>query len=152
MTQITKTALPAQSLLHRYIQPDDFLDCYHCTTSLTVDEAAQRALAFPGWARGLLRVRNLVVAPLGLKTTPAEQNNIGPFPITERNENEIILGFDDSHLDFRISVLLDGSDAYTATWVRKHNLLGRAYLASIMPFHTLIMRNAAKAISVKNEG
>ncbi len=149
MKQITKTTLPAQSLLQSYIKPDDFLDCYHCITTLSLEEAAQRALTFPGWAQGLLRLRNLLVAPLGLKTAHAEQNNIGPFPITERNENEIILGFDDSHLDFRISVLLDGRDAYTATWVRKHNRLGRAYLASIMPFHTLIMRNAAKAISVE---
>jgi len=54
----------------------------------------------------------------------------------------VILGFDDSHLNFRISVLVDGTHAYAATWVHRNNALGRAYLAVIMPFHIVIMRTA----------
>ncbi len=144
---VNASTLPEQSLLQNRLKPDDFLDCYQTTTALSVDEAAQRAMTFPGWARGLLRLRNLIVAPLGLKTAHAEQGNIGPFPITERNEHEIILGFDDSHLDFRISILVKDGQAYGATWVRRHNRLGRIYLAAIMPFHKAIMRNAVKAMS-----
>ena len=144
---VSASTLPEQSLLHNRLQSDDFLDCYCITTTLGVEEAAQRAMAFPGWARGLLRLRNLIVAPLGLKTAHAEQDNIGPFPITERNEHELILGFDDTHLDFRISILVKDGQAYGATWVRRHNRLGRIYLATIMPFHKAIMRSAVRAMS-----
>lgn len=62
------------------------------------------------------------------------------FPVLSRSTDEIVLGADDSHLDFRASVLLRRSDNRLAvtTAVRCHNLLGRLYLAAILPFHVLI--------------
>ena len=108
MTRTSKTDLPQHSLLHSYIQQGDFLDCYKCPTTLPVDDAAQRAMAFPSWAKGLLRLRNILVAPLGLKNDFPEGEKIGPFPIDQRNENEVILGLDDSHLNFRISIFCPG--------------------------------------------
>jgi len=146
MTRTTKAVLPPHSLLHSYIQQGDFLDCYKCPTFLPVDDAAQRAMAFPSWAKGLLRLRNIIVAPLGLKNDVPEGEKIGPFPIDQRNENEVILGLDDSHLNFRISILTTGTEAYCATWVHRNNWLGRIYLAAIMPFHVLIVRNAVSQI------
>lgn len=146
MTRTTKSTLPRDALLHAYVQQGDFLDCYACPTWLSVDEVAARAMAFPFWARALLRLRNILVAPLGLSGAVPEGAKIGPFPIDERNGREIILGFDDSHLNFRISVLADGTTAYCATWVHTHNWLGRIYLAAIMPFHVLILRNAVGRI------
>lgn len=146
MTRTTKAVLPPHSLLHSYIQQGDFLDCYKCPTILPVDDAAQRAMTFPSWAKGLLRLRNIIVAPLGLKNDFPEGEKIGPFPIDQRNENEVILGLDDSHLNFRISILTTGTEAYCATWVHRNNWLGRIYLAAIMPFHVLIVRNAVSQI------
>lgn len=146
MTRTTKTELPPHSLLHSYIQQGDFLDCYKCSTLLPVDDAAARAMAFPFWASWLLRLRNILVAPLGLTNEFPEGDKIGPFPIDQRNQNEIILGLDDSHLNFRISILTTGTEAYCATWVHRNNWLGRIYLAAIMPFHILIVRNAVHQI------
>lgn len=146
MSHTKKTQLPQHSLLHDYVQQGDFLDCYACTTDLSVDQAAARAMAFPRWAKGLLRLRNILVAPLGLRNKFPEGKKIGPFPIDQRTESEIILGLDDSHLNFRISILKHGSEAYCATWVHRNNWLGRAYLAVIMPFHVLIVRNAVSQI------
>ncbi|PCJ10525.1 MAG: hypothetical protein COB16_00480 [Rhodobacteraceae bacterium] len=146
MTRTVKTELPRHSLLHSYIQEGDFVDCYKCATTLSVDTAAARAMAFPFWAGWLLRLRNILVAPLGLTKEVPEGDKIGPFPIDQRNEQEIILGFDDSHLNFRISILTTGTEAYCATWVRRNNWLGRIYLAAIMPFHILIVRNAVSQI------
>ena len=146
MSRTSKTDLPTYSLLHDYMQQGDFLDCYTCATDLSVDQAAARAMAFPSWAKSLLRLRNILVAPLGLKNEFEEGEKIGPFPIDQRNENEIILGVDDSHLNFRISILTTGTDAYCATWVHRNNWLGRAYLAAIKPFHVLIVRNAVSQI------
>ncbi len=146
MPRTSKTDLPQQALLHSYVQQGDFLDCYACATTLSVDEAAKRAMAFPLWASWLLRLRNILVAPLGLTREFPKGDKIGPFPIVQRSANEIILGFDDSHLNFRISVLTDGTTAYCATWVHTNNRLGRVYLAAIMPFHVLIVRNAVSQI------
>ena len=160
MSRVTKCDLPAQSLLHAYIQSGDFVDCYRCKSALDVDAAAARAMAFPGWVDRLLRLRNIVVRPFGLSAAmPVDTslNKVGHFPVDQRTDNEVILGFDDSHLNFRISILVDGTNAYAATWVHRNNALGRAYLTVIMPFHVLIMRNAIAQVatasaSVQDQG
>ncbi len=142
MSKVIKSSLPAQSLLQAYLEPDDFLDCYRCESAMDVEQAAKQAMDFPFWVSWLMQIRNIAVMPFGLRTDPGDGETIGFFPIVARGDNEIILGFDDKHLDFRISILTDGSHAYGATWVRRHNRLGRFYLAVIMPFHVLIMRGA----------
>lgn len=158
MARVTKTELPENSLLQGYLQQGDFLDCYCCTSDLDVNEVAARALKFPSWVEKLMALRNLVVAPLGLKTElsleNAETDMLGPFPVVTRTENEIILGLDDKHLDFRLSFMTDGTHAYGATWVRRNNWLGRIYLAVIMPFHILIVRQAigrANTLALSNQ-
>ncbi len=150
MSGIAKCDLPLQSLLHTYIQPGDFVDCYRCLSTLDVETAAARAMAFPGWANGLLRLRNIVVRPFGLAAAmPVDStlSKVGHFPLDQLSQDEVILGFDDSHLNFRISILTDGTHAHAATWVHRNNALGRAYLAVIMPFHVLIMRNAIAQVA-----
>jgi Protein of unknown function (DUF2867) len=145
--RIAKCDLPGQSLLHGYIRPGDFVDCYRCQSQLDVDSAAASAMAFPGWADWLLRLRNIVVIPFGLTAAIPKGETIGNFPVDQRTDTEVILGFDDSHLNFRISILTDGNHAYVSTWVHRNNALGRAYLAVIMPFHVLIMRNAITQVA-----
>lgn len=149
MSQVRKDTLPDNSQLHALVQPADFLDCYSTTASLPVREAAETALTFPGWASWLLKLRNLIVAPLGLASGPPEgSDTIGIFPIVSESEDEIIAGFDDSHLDFRISMFTKDGRTYLATWVHPHNTLGRIYLAAVMPFHILIVRNALHRVGV----
>ena len=142
MGAVSKTDLPENSLLHDYIQAGDFMDCYSCASDLSVDEIAARALKFPVWVEKLMALRNFIVAPLGLKTSLTDVEMLGPFPVVTRTKTEIILGIDDKHLDFRLSFMTDGTRAYGATWVRRNNWLGRVYLAVIMPFHILIVRQA----------
>ena len=141
MADVERCDLPTESLLHHYAQPSDYLDCYSCASTLDVNRAAERAMAFPGWVMLLLGLRNMLVAPFGLLGGPKGEG-LGIFPLDRRSENELIFGFNDRHLDFRVSVLVDGQRAYGATWVRTHNHAGRAYLAAILPFHIAIMRQA----------
>ena len=66
------------------------------------------------------------------------------FRILARSDRELILGEDDRHLSFRLSLLLrarpDGSgDELVATTVRCHSALGRVYLALIGRFHRLVV-------------
>lgn len=113
-------------------------------------EACTRmVLNWPRWIDVLLRLRNILVRPFGLKTSgegaPAPRGMIGPFPVLSETPEQLVVGFDDSHLDFRIVVEISGDCASrhvtSTTLVRTHNLLGRAYLALIMPFHKLVVRS-----------
>ena len=151
MTRVHATSLPQNSRLYQQpagVKDSDFIDCYTKPCETSLEDAAQRALSFPPWASALLRLRNVLVAPFGLNTEvtnenrPDQPDRMGVFPLISRDESEIILGLDDSHLDFRISVLKQDGQIYFATWVRTKNRFGRIYLRLIMPFHILIVRNA----------
>ncbi len=125
------------------VEGSDFLDCYSAASKLPVRAAAEIAMTFPLWAAWLLKLRNLIVAPLGLASTvPEGEETIGIFPIVSESQTELVAGFDDSHLDFRISILTEAGRTYLATWVHPHHIGGRLYLAAVMPFHILIVRNA----------
>lgn len=135
--------------------PYSFADCFMVETSkvLNAEEAARMSLLNgPKWVGDLLKLRNLIVAPLGLKTdnavSEAPENAIGMFPIVKNTDSQIILGFDDLHLDFRIVVdveqIENGTRIYTTTYVQTHNLLGKTYLFTIKPFHKLIVATSLR--------
>lgn len=116
--------------------------------NLDARRAAERMMSRqPRWAGALLALRNVLVAPLGLKTSvtsrDAPRDMIGIFPVVSETPDRLIAGFNDRHLDFRVVVDVtapDGIRQVTATTVVKtHNRLGRTYLAVIMPFHRLIV-------------
>lgn len=140
---VTATPLPESSDLHARIGEEDFLDCYCIDSDMPPREAAEIITTFPGWAKALSVLRNVLVTPLGLKTeAPADTECVGIFPVESQSDTEVIAGFDDSHLNFRVSVLSQGGKLFLATWVHRNNLFGRMYLATIMPFHILIARDA----------
>jgi len=102
----------------------------------------------PRWIEVLLNLRNMIVAPFGLKKSgagePASGGMIGIFPVVSETPERLIAGFNDKHLDFRVVVDVArrdaGQDITTTTLVLTHNLLGRTYLRLILPFHRLIAR------------
>jgi hypothetical protein len=119
----------------------------------------------PRWAKALLVARGWIVAPLGLQASTAADfddieikpayaigDKIARFTLLAQSESEIVTGGNDKHLDFRVSVrkLLDGgaNRIVLSTAVSPHNLLGRAYLFAILPFHRLgvrtLLSNAVK--------
>ena len=137
------TPLDPQSALHERVAPGDFLDCYTVRSNMPPRPAAEIIAKFPGWVRFLVALRGLIVAPFGLKTKgPRNVDKVGEFPVESETPEEVIAGFNDRHLDFRISVTSRDGQVSLATWVRRHNLGGRLYLALIMPFHILVVRNA----------
>ncbi|MDQ0740508.1 DUF2867 domain-containing protein [Pseudomonas sp. W4I3] len=104
----------------------------------------------PAWIGWLMNVRDTLVACFGLKTAKylaSLTNRIGIFKVYSANPTEIVLGEDDKHLDFRISLLCSdeaepqgGRQLIFSTVVHCHNRLGRAYLFVIAPFHRLVVR------------
>ena len=151
MAKVTKSTLPDRSQLHALVAEADFLDCYEVESKLSVRDAAEIALEFSGWTEALLALRNIIVAPFGLATSgPEDAEVIGIFPVVSESKDELVVGFDDSHLNFRIGVLSNEGSIYLATWVHPNNVGGRMYLGLVMPFHILIVRNALQRVARKS--
>ena len=148
MRNVIAIDLPADSRLHARMGEDDFLDCYAVPAELPPRRAAEVITDFPGWTRLLLRLRGVLTAPFGLSADgPDAPDKVGPFPVETESDDELVAGFDDRHLDFRVSVMTRDGRVMLATWVHPHHLGGRLYLAAIMPFHVLIARNALARVA-----
>lgn len=117
-------------------------------STMSSRSAAEIITDFPAWARFLLHIRKLLTAPFGLSTDgPDASDKIGPFPVEIETASELIAGFNDKHLEFRVSVFAQDGRVSLATWVHPHNIGGRAYLMVILPFHILIARNALARVA-----
>ncbi|HEV7318435.1 MAG TPA: DUF2867 domain-containing protein [Ensifer sp.] len=141
----------AAPLPNRHLPNADWADRFELALDgkgMTAAEAAERSLGrSPRWVRNLLRIRNGAVSIIGLKTAapgPGRLGLVGAFPVLEKSDDEVVLGLDDKHLDFRIVVDVRAGSAVNqivgvTTLIRRHNALGRVYLAAVMPFHKMIV-------------
>src|ERR1700761_5208568 len=109
-------------MIIREIKPDvdrervlagaQFADAYRVTVTdakLDARSAAERIFSrTPDWVTLLLKLRNAAVAPLGLKTSAESEAKtggmVGMFPVLSETPGQLIAGFNDHHLDFRIVV------------------------------------------------
>jgi hypothetical protein len=131
----------------------DFADGYSCQAEQTYADAEHAARAIfadpPHVVRCLMGLRNTIVAPLGLRpSVDFSDRGLGKvdvFPIISSTGNAVVVGGNDKHLDFRIWIGIQpgprGSEVTISTLVKINNLLGRAYLFAIMPFHKLLSRS-----------
>ena len=148
---VTATELPSESRLHDRVARGDFLDCYVVDSDLSPRHAADIITDFPGWARFLLHVRRILTMPFGLMNDgPDAPDKVGIFPVESESDHELIVGFNDRHLDFRVSVVSRAGQVFLATWVHPHNLGGRLYLRTILPFHVMIARNALARVRARS--
>ena len=160
--KIETVNLPQKSILakSKYDYSDSFkgsfLDKENKIDSLALGKAFFSSV--PKWGEKLFVIRNKIVALLGLKTSEKPNNRaeilnnfkgevgeqIGLFKVFHKSENEIVLGENDKHLNFRVSLLLSEKDEQTknlfvSTTVVFHNWLGRLYFLPVKPFHKLIV-------------
>lgn len=120
----------------------------------------------PLWMKLLLIARNAVARRFGLEAPTVAEimrptvrseyrvgEKIGPWPIFFIGENEIIAGRNNTHMDFRLSVLKsiegDAISVVVSTICTVHNIFGKIYLSCIAPFHRhgvrTLMSNAVAA-------
>lgn len=160
--------LPAHSLLPGSFQPLHYLDAFTADFHDPDHKIGPReaALAFfqsgPRWVGGLMRLRDAVVRLLGLKTAKGHADHaaalaafrcvpgerMGIFTVKAVGPQEVVLGEDDRHLDFRVSLWMEASASgdpairslTISTAVRFHNRWGRLYFSFVKPFHRLIVR------------
>ena len=111
----------------------------------------------------LFMLRNRLVKVFGLKTSgdlkdreeqlnrfqcePGEQ--LGLFNVFEKNDEEVIIGEDDKHLNFRVSLLLNNTqkpqkELIITTIVQFNSRFGRFYFSVIKTFHTAVVRSMVK--------
>jgi Protein of unknown function (DUF2867) len=156
---IEKVALPAGSLVASLALGGGFTDHADAFRAAAdpvrfpdVDAFARAFLEGkpPAWIDAAMRARDAIVGTLfGLKTSAADDAQAsralvpgtrhGIFRLFERTATEILLGEDDRHLDFRVSVLHErvGDEAFVtvSTIVRFNNAWGRAYFLPVRPVH-----------------
>lgn len=170
--KINKTTLPKNSILLQKGIDFHYTDSYrgHLLTERTISSTYLAKAFFqggPDWVEKLFAFRNRVVKLFGLKTPldsqdkkrllekfkaePGEQ--LGLFKVFEKTEQEVILGEDDKHLNFRVSLLIDteGNDPKKkeltiSTAVVFNNWLGKLYFLPVRPFHRLIVPTMLKGM------
>lgn len=155
---VLKPTLPADSLLYKQTATIHYLDCFAANIPATHPVTIQQTgIAFstggPAWINKLLKIRDRIVGRFGLKTakklppkslitfTPGDQ--LGIFKVLDKNEKELILGENDKHLDFRVSLYLQQQPAaqqlLCTTTVHYNNRWGKFYFFFVKPFHRLIV-------------
>jgi hypothetical protein len=170
---IIKSTLPDNSLLNQTDKKYDYVDSFQGSiidngnklNSTDIGKAFFSSA--PKWVSKLMGFRNKTVAIFGLKTSGStvdrqktldylkyeKGEQVGIFKIYDKTENEIILGEDDKHLNFRVSLYLDELKIEQAekkltisTSVIFNNWFGRLYFLPVRPFHSLIVPTILKAI------
>lgn len=154
-TSINAVSIPTESTLLHFYQSVNLADAFAVTLpqgSSTNPEVLGRFIFShqPAWIGALMKVRDTIVSLFGLKTAKAlaldnrSTRRIGFFRVYSVGEREVILGEDDNHLDFRLSLLCSevaGATQLTMTTVvHCHNLLGRLYIFIISPFHRAVVK------------
>ncbi len=169
---IKKVTLPKNSILSKV--NFDYIDCYtgdleNYTESInSVDLGKAFFVSSPKWIDKLLNVRNKIVSKFGLKTSEDLEykkerltnfnaeigEQVGLFKVFQKTENELILGEDDKHLNFKVSLLLNklNQNLTIITTVNFNNWFGKIYFSIIKPFHKIIVKTMLKGtIKVLNK-
>ena len=139
------------------LQKIDYADTFS-TTNHTNNIREITNLIFnttPAWVNSLFTIRNKVVSIFGLETkVPDDYNDnfeIGGyvkfFKIFAISDNEITLGADDSHLNFRAVIKNDKSELFNVkviTLVQYNNYKGNIYMGFIKPVHKQIVKRMVR--------
>lgn len=162
---ISKMKFPEQSLLYTDKEKFDYYDTYGGSFSdkeenIGLDDLAMDFMKpLPCWIDVLMSLRNTIVLIVGLKKSndkklgkksdniqfiPGEK--IGFFMVYDKTANELILGENDKHLNFRISLFLEtlkndplSKTIFITTVVEYNNWLGPVYFFFVKPLHRLIV-------------
>ena len=174
--KITKTEIPKNSLLKTNNMTYDYIDSFQGEFSDKFQNIGTKEVgksffsSGPKWIDKLFTFRNKLVGLFGLKTSGnvtdrdkilenfkgEKGEQIGLFKVYEKTEDEIILGEDDKHLNFRVSLFIDSQNEnktdknlIISTTVKFNNWYGRLYFIPVRPFHKLIVPTMLKGI-IKN--
>ena len=123
-----------------YDYTDKFSYIIHTGRFISAAELSELFFSAPKWITILMKFRNVVMRPFGLK----KERNLSDLLHIE-SENMATVCKNDKHLDLEIafiteSIERDSQRISVSTKVRFHNSLGKCYFAIIKPFHNLICK------------
>jgi len=160
ITPVKHVSVPSQSAVATVFKSVNLADAFSIQlpsdASTNPDVLARFIFSVqPFWIGALTSIRDTIVTLFGLKTArhlvtlanDASVPRISFFRVFGTSETEVVLGENDKHLDFRVSVLCTpglssntGNQLILSTVVHCHNLLGRTYLSIIAPFHRQVVK------------
>jgi len=154
---IIECDVPSASILSReLIECAYFRDSYRAPLSREelgiVDVFFAIFAHHPRWMKLLLIVRNKIASRAGLDAPTTSEilhieikdrysvgEKIGVWPIFSLSGDEIVVGRDNKHMDFRLSVLKvregDTTSVVVSTICTVHGAAGKLYLSFVIPFH-----------------
>jgi hypothetical protein len=113
----------------------------------SVDPAAwaRRIFSFshvPLWVKAAMGLRQLVVPVIGVRKAPRDV-----FRIREHGDDEVLIAYDDTHLDFRCGVAVDEAARLlrVTTTVRFHGMRGRLYFWPVRLAHPVVVRSMIRS-------
>ncbi len=155
----TKLMADQKTLLRKI----DFADTFSTTNRTNSIEEITNLIfnTTPKWVESLFVLRNKIAGWFGLETDlPQDYNEnfkvggyINFFKIYSISDTAVILGADDSHLNFRSLINNDQSKSYNikvVTLVEYNNLKGKIYMKIIKPFHRQIVKRMVKNAYLEN--
>jgi RimJ/RimL family protein N-acetyltransferase len=104
------------------------------------DPAEWAQMLFGGPPGALLRMRDLIVKPLGLEPSRTSGQSRTIFPQLAFDQGELMLGADDRHLSFRIGLKICDRTLHLTTTVQIHNRLGRVYWSIVRLVDPIVQR------------
>jgi hypothetical protein len=144
---------PKTSIAFNEFGKVDYIDSYRTTKSTDddIEKIAAQIFKLPTWIVFLMKMRDVMIRPFGLKTAKDfgfkdKKPENAFFSKIAQTENELIMGENDRHLNFRVSVLIDRSSSliYITTLVHYNNKMGKIYFFFVKPFHKIIVKSALK--------
>lgn len=158
--------LPDNSLLVAGPGKNQYIDSYSYPMTRKNTKADDLFLAFftsaPSWVVFLLQLRNSIVKLLGLKAEMVNLDDVKPpfkigktygiFTIFDKSGTEVIMGTNDKHLDFRVSLLVKDSEKIViSTVLNFHNIYGRIYFFIVKYFRRKILSSMTKKMALNLE-
>jgi len=136
---------PCNSVISNGFGKIDYCDSFRITqsTNKSIEQITNELFKLPAWVNWLMKIRDLAVGIFGLKTEKDVKERQQFFPVIEQNDTEIVMGENDKHLNFRVSVLIDRENSfiYVTTLVHYNNIWGKLYFLPVKPFHKIIVKS-----------
>ncbi|HRD60318.1 MAG TPA: DUF2867 domain-containing protein [Nocardioides sp.] len=133
--------VPSTTLSAGCLARVDWSDAYAIDLASDVPRRDPRAWAAaifgapPRWVRTLFAVREALVPLVGI--APGGNH---AFDVISRTDDEVLVGSDHGHLDFRASVLVEPGRVVVSTVVTLHDRRGRAYSTFVRAIHPWVVR------------
>jgi len=126
-----ETAVPDTALLAGALARVDWSDAHAVVRrrGMPTDPQVWADAAFrdpPRWVVGLLGMREMLFGLVGIA-----RGGSSSFDTVSWEPDEVLLGTDEQHLDFRASVRCELGRVVVSTVVQLHNARGRAYFAIV---------------------